>query len=439
MSPVSRGRRVKSRKSTSSQVAARRGGTGRAPTSRRASTFTALQALTGPRQRPGWFDTSLAGVLDRADALLAATGPRELEQATAELLGAELHRLLIDEREGFWLDWWFEELAGLAATRIRAALGGDAGGWPAPWRLLHGLTSIGSPALAATARSALTTARSGHTARLRQQQAEAPQPRWLGQLPRIAATGEVWRMRDSYGTRQGVIAGFQYPNVTDPCVYLFDIDACGVVILANAGVYDDVAQAAAAWRTLVGEAAHDAAVQAVPASEELACLVHCDNGAELLRGDESRSVMDNWFRAPRRVHDLAEALRKRGRPLPVAHSLYRDVDTEPTIAAFTAWYTDRHGGAPDPDAVDELAAEWLEGCLPGTEHAVSPHRVQYQRTLINDWVPDDPVTVAVKAILPDWVRFHGEQSGLPRPLIERAVAVADGQPRADTDCPGLQI
>lgn len=33
-------------------------------------------------------------------------------------------------------------------------------------------------------------------------------PSWLFAATRIAATGEIWRMRDTYGTRYAVIAGF---------------------------------------------------------------------------------------------------------------------------------------------------------------------------------------------------------------------------------------
>jgi len=43
--------------------------------------------------------------------------------------------------------------------------------------------------------------------------------------------------------------------------------------------------------------------------------------------------------------------------------------------------------------------------LPGTQHATSPHRARYLRTLISDWAPAYPVTVSAKALLPEWVRW----------------------------------
>ncbi|HEU0129118.1 MAG TPA: hypothetical protein VFQ48_11010 [Pseudonocardiaceae bacterium] len=79
------------------------------------------------------------------------------------------------------------------------------------------------------------------------------------------------------------------------------------------------------------------------------------------------------------------------------------------------------------------------GALPETWHAVSPHRVDIQLALINDWVPDDPITVAAKELLPDWVRWHGEQAGLSERLVDRAVAVAAGSARAASDCAGLRV
>ena len=90
---------------------------------------------------------------------------------------------------------------------------------------------------------------------------------------------------------------------------------------------------------------------------------------------------------------------------------------------FTRWYAGRHGREPDQEAVETLAEEWLEGMLPGTEHAVSPHRTEYFRELISGW-QDDPVTDAALALLPEWVRWNGEQAGVPAPLIDRAVSAA---------------
>ncbi|MGH3693769.1 MAG: hypothetical protein ACRDRX_07225 [Pseudonocardiaceae bacterium] len=436
MSPVSRTRKTKKSKTSSGTRGAARRRTQATLTGPPRSAFAAMQELLlGPRQRPAWFDPSIKTVLDGAGVVMAARGPRELEQVTAELLGAELYHAVHEEREGMWFSWWFEELTQAATARIREELGNRDGGWVPPWRLLHGLTSIGSPALRSIAQKALRQA----SQELRGDAALREQPDWLRLLARITATGEVWEMRDAYGARIALIAGFSYPQGVDRSVFLFDIDACGFIEITHAGVFDDVAQAATAWRALVGDTAQDSRLERVETAERLRCLVHCDSEEEMLRGSESRAVLDNWFRARRRIYDLAEALRRRGLSLPMARSLYHDLDTDPMAKAFTSWHAQRHGSEPDPEVVDALALEWMEGALPDTWHAASPHRVDVQLALINDWIPDDPITIAVKVLLPEWVRWHGEQADLPEHLIDRAVAVAAGGARAATDCPGRRV
>ncbi len=435
MSPVSRGRKSKKGKATSGPRGTARRRTFGMQTGQPRSAFTAMQSLLGPPQRPAWFESSSKAVLDRAGVVMAAQGPRELEQATAELLGAELHRVLREEREGMWFSWWFEELTEAATVRIRQEVSSQGNGWESPWRLLHGLTSIGSPALQSIARRALGRAKK----ELRGDAAMRHQPDWLRQLARITATGEVWEMRDAYGSRIALIAGFCYPDGVDRSVFLFDIDACGFVEIVHAGVFDDVQQAATAWRAMVGDTAQSARPKRVETAERLLCLVHCDSGEEILRGTESQTVLDNWFRARRRIHDLADKLQKWGVPLPAARSLYHDLDPNPMAAAFTGWHVQRHGSEPDPEAVGALAQEWMEGTLPDTWHAISPHRVEFQLALINDWIPDDPITIATKELLPEWVRWHGEQAGLPTHLLDRGVAVATGNVRAAPDCAGHRV
>src|SRR5262249_48315995 len=159
MSPVSRGRKSRKSKTASGpRNAAWHRGDGPL-TDQPRSAFTVLQSLLGPPQRPDWFDFSNKTVLDRAEVVMAARGPRGLGQTTGELLGAELHRVLHEEREGLWFSWWFEELTEAAMARIREEAGSRGGTWEPAWRLLHGLTSIGSPALRSRAQQALGSAK----------------------------------------------------------------------------------------------------------------------------------------------------------------------------------------------------------------------------------------------------------------------------------------
>jgi hypothetical protein len=83
---------------------------------------------------------------------------------------------------------------------------------------------------------------------------------------------------------------------------------------------------------------------------------------------------------------------------------------------FTSWYAGKHGTGPDVEALADLAMEWMEGNLPETWYAVSPERVRFLRGLLSDWVPDDPITLGVKSLLPDWVTWLAERAGLPEHL-----------------------
>ncbi len=375
--------------------------------------------LTRTDEKPDWFAPATEAVLQEADVLLAAAGPRELEEATVRLLGQQLRRAVRECSNG-WFDWWLAELTDAAADRARDELQRGGAGWEAPRRLLHGLASVATPSLAA---NAVTAARG-----LVQDRGGIPtRPTWLADLAEVAATGEVWRLRDAYGSRLAVIAGFAYPGGTDPSFFLFDVDACGAIMVVNSGCYDDVTQAADAWRALAGESADGAEPQRVDTAQELLGLFHAERDELYIVGDESDSALDNWFRATRRFYDLAEALDQRGLPLPVAESLFENIDETPSAAAFTAWYTVRHGQPPeDAEAVEALAHEWLEGCLPGAQHAASPHRVRYFRELMSDW-RDDPITVVAKALLPEWVHWNCEQAGVSEHLTALSVGAAEGE------------
>ena len=72
-----------------------------------------------------------------------------------------------------------------------------------------------------------------------------------------------------------------------------------------------------------------------------------------------------------------------------------------------------------------LAEVWLEGTLPGPG-TPSPHRARSRLEQINEDFIDDPVTTAAKALLPEWVRWNGEKSGPPGPLIDLSVTAASG-------------
>jgi hypothetical protein len=428
--PVSRGRKPKKSKKRPQRSGQSGGGARRVGTDAEFSKLSGspfrtsvdvLESFLGQGREPEWWAPSYKRIIDASRDLLAATSPRALEQAVAELVGGEFYTALTEHRSGLRLDAWAMELTDRLVSRVTDTAG--EGDWPGLWWLLQGLASIGSYGLGAWVEEQAAKAAVSFPPRW-----QASQPAWLRSVTEIRATGEVVAMRDVYGTRFGVIAEFGYPHGgCDPSWYLFDIDVSGSVVLAGAGVFDNADLAAQAWRDAVGVSAEG--VTGAPLTPDvLTCLAYFESGEHFIIGDESRTLMDNWFRAPRRVSDLLGTLDKRGMPRPPYRSLYQDIDFEPMADAFTAWYSDRHGPLGD-EVAEALATEWLEGMLPGTEHAVSPRRSTYYRHLITDWL-DDPVTQEVLAVLPEWVRWNGEQSGVPAHLLDIAVKAAEAGPQA---------
>jgi hypothetical protein len=360
-----------------------------------------IRQVGSPPERGQWFDPAIAAVLDQAHVVLEAQHPRALERLTSQLIGAQLHQVLMADRAGLWFERWFDELVSATEARVREQA--DGGAWEAPFRLLHGLAAIGTPAAAQPALAAAN--------RLRKLIGRVPGqdtgPRWPLDVRRLRADGDVVRLRDVWGTRYAVIAGFSYGG-RDRSVFLLDVDTDFYNIVVGAGDFDDTEQAAAAWRQRVGDAATDARVQPVDHVDQLDCLVHLDMDEASLPAIPDRSVTDNWFGAQRRLAELRKVLRRSGTGPIVAASLY-NVDTDPAVEEFTQWFCGRHGAEPDREAAEALADEWMSGVIPETRYSVSPARLHHQCELINDWI-DDELTHTAIGLLPDWVNWLTERA-----------------------------
>ncbi|EMD30048.1 hypothetical protein [Amycolatopsis azurea] len=376
--PVSRGRKPKKNKKQA-----------------KAQKTSALE----PAALPAWMPESIENVLDGASVLLKSESPRELDQATASLLGGELHRALLGENDGLDFDLFFEAVV-LAATNAdpRQEL----------WLLLQGMSAISPPGFESFVRAGVSTLRKALRSEIL--------PDWPQLTSKNKATGDVWEIQDVYGTRLGVLAAFAYPGGVAPTVYLFEIDTSWIPRLDGGGVYDSLDQAVEAWRQRFGE---QAAPVAVTDPRRLEGLV--SRSLDLL-GDESRTTLDNWYRAERRYLDLDTAMKNRGLRLPPG-SYYVDVDPAVMTGPFNAWHLETFGNEPDDLVVEDLAAEWMEGIVPATWFAVSPDRLDHLGALIGDW-PDDTVRPAAQALLPKWVRWLGDRADLPSPLVEAMVAKA---------------
>jgi hypothetical protein len=398
MSPVSRGRKPKkSQKKGKPRVS---------PPATRTSPRTLPPGLVDlvTRDSRDWWEKSHDHVLELSGALRDEPGSLELEQATAELLGGELHAALGREKMGFDMDGWATQLVDRAAKR--AQWEHDIG---ALW-LMHGVAMMGSYGLGEyAAEQAAKVTGSVSPAVLREQ------PDWLGGAP--AVTGEVQAIRDAYGTRLGVVAGFSYPGRADPVPWLLDIDGSGFITIAGAWTSGSSEEAVGAWRAEVGSSADSVVLGKLDAGA-LMFLVKCVQSDQLVWGRESRPRMDNWYRPYRRLEDITQVLSDRGVELP-REPARGHVDLPTMIGEFTAWYTVGRGQEPDAELVGEVAGEWLDCVVPGTERLISPARTAFFRGLIGDW--REPYAAAGLDLLVEWIRWLGEETGLAEPLIDRAL------------------
>ncbi|MFB8007287.1 hypothetical protein [Nocardia sp. NPDC056000] len=280
---------------------------------------------------PSWFDPSIRNILRRRRTVLFAKRPRELEQATAALLGEQLHRVLNTHTAAPHFDSWFTELV---TTVVACASDPAAHTDPdqqSTWWLLHGLLAIAPVDFLIDPVQDLLDATTGHC-----------EPPWLPLTCRVQATGEVWRLSVIDGARTAFIAGYEYPGGTDRHVYLFDLSAkpderlepnaidwsgqyiAGPVELLRADAFDTVDAAARAWRDSVGPAAANSRPAPITDPADLAFLPCCCDPTAVL-GTESRNRLDNWFRAARRIEELIITLRRRGTPLPPLPGLYPEL------------------------------------------------------------------------------------------------------------------
>ncbi|MFF2556932.1 hypothetical protein ACFVUS_38415 [Nocardia sp. NPDC058058] len=284
---------------------------------------------------PSWFDPSIRNVLRQRRTLLFAKRPRELEQATAALLGEQLHRVCNTHTAAPHFDSWFTELV---TTVVACASDPAAQTDPdqqSTWWLLHGLLAIAPVGFLIDPVQDLLDATTGHC-----------EPPWLPLTCRVQATGDIQRLSITDGTRTGFIAGYEYPGGADRHVYLFDLAvtnpneglqqgisnftawpdqyAAEPAELLRADAFDTVEAATQAWRASVGPAATNSQPTALTDPSDLAFLPYCCDPTAV-PGTESRNRLDNWFRAARRIEELIITLRRRGTPLPPLPGLHPEL------------------------------------------------------------------------------------------------------------------
>ncbi|MEV4281110.1 hypothetical protein [Actinoplanes xinjiangensis] len=240
-------------------------------------------------------------------------------------------------------------------------------------------------------------------------------PRTGVESPDPVVTGEVCWTRDRYGSRFAVVAPFATPEGPVRW-YLWDIDACTFIPLpVHAGFYASPEEALAAWQVGVGAfAAGGTSWRRIDDSGLLADLLPASTEADTL-GGESVEQFTEYHRCRR----LAEVVRDLPPVLsPSAPETALDVGPE----RFVSWWRRRARG-PEPADLEVLAEDMFDS-WPAAAAALfdtcSPHRVASVSHQIRDEYRDG--ADALLALLPAWVTWLSERTGLPAELRERALA-----------------
>jgi hypothetical protein len=232
-------------------------------------------------------------------------------------------------------------------------------------------------------------------------------------------TGEVLWTRDRYGSRFAVVAPIGTPEGPVRW-YLWDIDACAFVPLpVHAGFYASPEEALAAWQVGVGAfAAGGTSWHRIDDSGLLADLLPKSEEISVL-GGESAAQFTEYHRCRR----LAEVILD----LPPVVSLSvpeTALDLGPD--RFVTWWRKRAEG-PEPGNLEALAGEMFDSwpaLAPALFDTCSPHRVESVSHQIRDEYREDADELL--ALLPAWVAWLSERTGLPPELRERALARIGG-------------
>jgi hypothetical protein len=148
---------------------------------------------------------------------------------------------------------------------------------------------------------------------------------------------------------------------------------------------------------------------------------------EILTGGEHRELFREYFRSRRRGQLVLSSLPGDGRETALVFAA--EIDTAP----FVDWYAGQHADAPKSGKFRKQAAEtagflldaWGPREHPAEEtvYSCSPHGVEMLGRLIrDDYLPKEGNDVV--ALLPDWVQWCADRTGLPAALAAPALEAA---------------
>jgi hypothetical protein len=246
-----------------------------------------------------------------------------------------------------------------------------------------------------------------------------------------ALSGPAQWARNSYGTRWAVVAPFTSADGADRW-YLWDVDACGYeVVTVHSGFHPSAEAALAAWRQAIGPSSTEAALTPADDTETLDALVTGELEDARLGGEDQAQYAE-FLRCRRLGRIVRQAIgRVRGRTL-----ARLSAETAAERFARRLRQIGHHDGpAGDesdeaPAGAGELAAE-MAGSWGPHEHSslypyCSPHKIATAVLHLRDFYKDDFAAELV-AVLPEWIRFLAEHTGMTADLTERCLAYASGE------------
>jgi len=377
---------------------------------------------------PDWWQESHEAILARVRGTEWPAGLLDMEALAGEIVGDEFHaRIAAPEARGLYPSQWLDALTSMAVDAVNVDVATRGGDWPRLWAFLRGLHE-------GEARLELAAIRLAER----------------GLTPPVPAacqpTGELLLARDAYGTRFLLAASF-IPNDPSPSRapshwYAWDLDWCATANVMAAGPCSSPAQALDEWRTAVGPAA--TASELTTCTPDLARLVLHPALAlgtiwETLYGTEPRPLMREYFRLNHRAVLLADYLADHF-PDKVADEPPGDEEDDPhalpqgdAMQSFLDWHFERND-APDRIrnltalALEPLIDQWTPFLSPDKDlfYACSPHRIEVTGILLRDDYDPDEANAALQ-LLPDWVQWCAERTGLAPEPAARSLEAARAQ------------
>jgi len=393
-------------------------------------------ALAGGADPSPWWAGSHQRILAAARALTWPSRLVDLETQACRVVGDEFYDRFTSEQGGLHASQWLRTLAEEIGAALRASVDDGTGDWPQLWALLRGLVLTVPPGepdskTAQLARESFPDIKDPYETVL----AEAARAvklladRGLAADPRLPAggarpVGDPLVACDTYGSRFLLAAPFGYDGDEVDHWYAWDIDACWILNVVAAGVFESAPGALAEWQHAVGPAA---GTDLSPCPPELTARLLGDclqTGpmAEMLEGSEPRELIREYYRFRRRARALVPFA-----DAPAAAPSPGTDEDAPVREAFLNWYSARHDDiSPGMDeTVGTIAWEWGPSAQLGerSRYACSPHRIEMTARLIRDSYYPDHANEALQ-LLPEWTQWCIEQTSLPPDFAARSRAAA---------------